>query len=219
MKKIFSLGIILFLHIQIIFAQLEKNTWLLGGNFNINQQKATGFSYIPIFDNSESKYINKGFNTTSTSSIINFNTNIGYFVMDKLAIGLNLGINYFKDSTDYIGIGVSRHKELQFDYGVFVRYYVLNKEKNFNVPVEISFNYYYNNNAQFYSNTNFENYKKVKIQTGIECFLNRVIGVEFLLGYAYSELEETNSLSTRNSRFIKHDFFMSLGFQIHLSKN
>ena len=218
MKKIFSLGIILFLHIQLIFAQLEKNTWLLGGNFNINQQKATGFSYIPIFDNSESKYINKGFNTTSTSSIINFNTNIGYFVMDKLAIGLNLGINYFKDSTEYIGYYLLNPKKLRIDYGIFVRYYVLNKEKKFNVPIEISYNFYnYNNYIDNYY-TIIENNKQIKIQTGIECFLNRVIGVEFLVGYAYSEFELKNSSSTYYSKNFKDDFFMNLGFQIHLSK-
>ena len=214
MKKIFFTCVVFILFIHNINAQLEKNTWLLGGNFNFNQQKISGFTNIN--DQDIGFYKNVNYNSNKIS--ITFNSNIGYFIIDKLVLGVNFNFSYLYDSGKYEGGFETLTKYLILDYGTFARYYLLKKEKNFNIP--IIFNYAYKKNK--YNNSSNDNYIKqntFKFQTGLEYFFNSALGLEFLIGYGYTEYNQNSNLYFNNyeNKYV-NELLINIGFQFHLIK-
>ena len=209
MKKIFFTCVVFILFIHNINAQLEKNTWLLGGNFNFNQQKNNGYF----------KFINRGYslneNYYSNKVSISFNSNIGYFIIDKLALGVNFNFSYINDPGQY---GVIT-KDLILDYGTFARYYLLKKEKNFNIPIIINYAFL---KKIYYDLGSYNNYIKqntFKFQTGLDFFLNSALGLEFLIGYGYTEYNQNlNDYFISYENKYVNELLINIGFQFHLIK-
>src|SRR3989337_2214932 len=69
-------------------AQTEKGSWLVGGNVEVN--------------------------TAEDDTQIDFSPNAGYFLLDNLAVGARVGLNYRKQETT---------KTTSLGFGPFARYY------------------------------------------------------------------------------------------------
>lgn len=104
-KYIFTF--ILFLLIHKSSAQLDKKTWLIGGDFNMNYSQSSGLIDDNFADKNIGRYNDKTFN-------ISLKPKVGYFILDKLAIGLNFGVGYINYSNQidtFLGYnsGISNH--------------------------------------------------------------------------------------------------------------
>ena len=118
--KIIKLFIISVLFTLTANSQITKGNWLMGGNASISYTKS-----IPKQTNT---YLNSA--EGKTFSIL-LQPNIGYFVVDKFAIGLKLGVTNTYPTNQSFQIN-----QTQFSISPFLRYYLLKTDKPFNIFVE-----------------------------------------------------------------------------------
>jgi hypothetical protein len=163
-------------------AQITKGNWMVGGLGDFSSTKTT--------------YIFDGIRNEQKRTVFNISPDIGYFLVDKFAIG-----TYAKFGYDDFGDLNTK----TFGFGPFVRYYFLQPEKLVNVFAQANFGYNEgksNNGGEYHVND-------YGIKAGVVIFFNSSVGLEFALGYNTSTI---NSISTDNALKI------GLGFQIHLKK-
>jgi hypothetical protein len=175
--------------------QLDKKHWLVGGTGSF-------FSY-------KEEFIATGQPALSGKlREVNILANVGYFLFDKLAAGLRPGIASVKSRGANT---LATHTEnIAIYVGPFVRYYIMSKEKQFNILVDGS--------CQFGSLTNFGkgSVNNASIMAGSEMFFNSSVGIEFLIGYLYQKrtIDDTQT----GYSFLRKGLHASIGFQIHLTK-
>ncbi len=177
------------------FAQLDKGTWLVGGNGSFNSSKNTfAANYLP----------NGVANYQITS--LKIMPNIGYFITDKFVGGIKVTFDWYKNVG---GGGYTNNKRT--DYGMFTRYYFLNKEKDFNILIDGAFQL---------GNSWLGNFKGTRnnysIMGGPSIFFNSSVAIEFLAGYLY-ELEKIRDVAISYNDLTK-GFQFRIGLQIHLKK-
>jgi hypothetical protein len=181
-------------------AQLDKKVWLVGGSGSFD-------SYKQVYSLPQSSagwtYDYKEINVTAT---------IGYFFINKLVIGVKPEFSYLK------GIGKEQTGDIatptKLIVGPFIRYYLLNKEKPFNIFAETSYQTGLNNIPL--TTAGKGNYTKFSVMTGTEIFFNSSVGLEILLGYkATKETIGNPSVPYIDTR---KGLQLAVGFQIHLEK-
>lgn len=177
-------------------AQLDQNSFLVGGFANFYASKSE-YTSIPFpITNGYSNQINLSVSPT-----------VGYFIADKFAVGLRPFFSWGKgESFPYdptVSGGTSESK--RYGIGPFVRYYFLDKEKQFNILTDISYQMGVWDIGDKGKLSNFS------ILAGPVIYFNSAVGMEFLLGYR-SQAEELKDYSTNSTR----GFNVSLGLQIHL---
>lgn len=208
MKKIKLLLTATFLIAISSNAQLEKKTWLVGGTGSFNSFTR------------ESTFIYDLNNVSSTSIMqskikqFDISAKVGYFFYNKLVSGITFSYDRQIESDGKILAGVFSPRisdDVKFSAGPFVRYYLLNKDKNFNILAETSY--------QFGIITNTANASgkvdKFTFLIGPEIFFNSSVGMELLVGYKlYNEKFDNERYYSYNDNGI----LFSIGFQIHLEK-
>ncbi len=173
MKKLFIIAVLVTVS-SLGYSQVSKSTWLLGGSAGFS---ATTGDY--------------------KSTSININPNIGYFVMDKLAVGARIGFDYYKPK--------DVDASTEFSAGPFVRYYFVDlgsKAKLFG-HAQFGFGSTKEGGGESVSSTNWG------IYAGPAFFLNPSIALEATLGYGASKSKGTPSQGA---------FGLNIGFQIHFAK-
>ena len=190
------------------FGQLDKKTWLVGGTGSFDSYKQ-----------------NETFVFTQTGEIqdversvkeLEFSPKVGYFVIDKLALGLGISyINQKYETKTISGIfGDGASKSYSFYVGPFARYYFLNKEKPYNILAEA--NYQIGNLDLSDFSDDKGKLSKFSIFVGPEIFFNSSVGMNFLVGYTNIQRNMDNNTYTSIDR---NGFQIALGFQIYLRKN
>lgn len=174
------------------FSQLDKKTWLVGGNANFSS------------GNFES-----GISIESKQTKALFAPNIGYFFYEKLVSGLKLSYGHNKVSFGSVFLPL---EQSTYSFGPFIRYYLLEKEKLINILVESS--YMYGNLIQGSQiigggKTNTES-STFNIMAGPVVYFNSSVGLEFLVGYS---VEKYKKYSGSNKNFT-----VGIGFQFYLQK-
>ena len=175
-KNILILSILLFTTIC-ANSQITKGNWMVGGSGDYTNETVTSDT------GNKTKY-----------KVITIKPNVGYFIMDKFAIGGTL--NYMNQgSFNTYGIGL------------FSRYYFLEPEKIFNLYAQIHYDYDINvSDVTFTSRTRYTQFYGAIM--GLEVFLNNSVGLEFSLQYEKGILNDANS----------ETFKAVIGFQIHLER-
>lgn len=183
--KLSNIIIILILSISsTVHAQISKRNWMMGGNGS--------------FSSSERYPVQSRIQGAKIKELI-ISGRLGYFFVDKFVAGA--AVKYYK--YDRRGDNVSN-----LNYGLYSRYYILNKEKVVNIFAEggyylgrISFNNAKDNDFQYgYS-----------VSAGPSVFFNQSVAME--LGVEYSSSRFTG---VSNDRLNALNVF--LGFQIFLEK-
>ena len=174
------------LHSLTAKCQLEKKTWLVGGSVSYSHANYNNGVYSSIQEQYE----------------FTIKPAIGYFFIDKLAGGI---------STSFYEIGSKAQgttiwsKYSDFNFGPFVRYYFLKKEKLVNVVAES----YYHVGAE--ASTSGLNKTTLAFSAGPVLYFNSSVGLEFLVSYITYKYKNVNP-SDNKIQF-------SLGLQIHLQKD
>ena len=193
-KTLFS--ILAFFALSTAFAQFEQGRMLVGGD--------VGFSSITAKGKSGSTTVTYGKTTTFSLS-----PKFGYFIIDNLAIGgeLEAAVSNYKDDD-----GEDESKFSQISIGPFARYY-------FDPGVFVHAGFGFGSAKEkdtFGSGTDETKYGLTKFDVGVgyAVFLNDNVAIEPMLGYGTSSLKNKDN----DSKSIDSGIYLSVGFQIYLSK-
>jgi outer membrane protein W len=179
MKKSILLLLIAFIFCDIANCQITKDNWLVGGSgqFRKKHEDLQGSDIRSLF--------------------ISAVPDIGYFIIDKLGVGLKINFSYnrIKDKDNI-------SKATMLGLGPFVRYYFLPSDNRINIFSEAAYEYttafdgHYQNDFYF--------------SAGPVMFFNSSVGLE--LSAKYSTMNSMISNATAKT------VFLTIGFQIHLEK-
>lgn len=175
-----------------VFCQLTKGNWLVGGTGSFSSTKNT--------------YSNNNYYQTSDVTDIKISPNIGYFVVDKFAVGLRP--SFSKNKAQVTTTGGASTNVNRFEIGPFIRYYFLNDENHYNLLAEASYQY-----GVYRFKPDKGNITTFSVLVGPVIYFNTVVGMEFLLGY-YKRNEDVKGSFTTEQK----GFQIAVGFQIHLEK-
>ncbi len=178
-------------------AQLEKGTWLLGGTGSFYSYSGSYTYMYPSAITLPSEYTD-----------ISVSGTVGYFVADKLALGLRPSFSSFKGVVLPPGAGTTNTK--RYTIGPFGRYYILNMEKPLNLVADVSYQFGIIDTPTPPGQSG--KISSFSFLAGPVFYFNSSAGLEFLLGYKrFAEnLEETYSDKRKG-------FYISIGFQFHLT--
>jgi hypothetical protein len=184
MKKLL-LAASLFVSSTTIFAQVDQGQWLAGGSAG--------------FDHSS-----QGDDKVTTISIA---PDLGYFVINQLAVGLRPEFGYMK-SKSKIGTTTSSSSTTAFFVAPFVRYYFMQSGEKVNVFGDASYGF---GSSKVKGGTSVSgNYYQVK--AGPAIFLTPNTALEFALYYrSFGGDAYENAAGDREGHF-----GVGIGFQIHL---
>ena len=171
------------------YGQITKKNWLLGG---------TG-SY------SSDKQVLQGSTTELKSAYATLTPNIGYFIADKFAIGINLGFGLNKITAT----NIPSSSITNYFAGPFAKYYFLPKDKLLNLFLYGNYNYGISRGKNSGVVDKSSGYK-YSIAGGPVIFFNNSVGLELSMGWYHSKSIDDKSY-TNSIKF-------GLGFQIHLEK-
>lgn len=166
-------------------AQITKGNWMLGGNgdFSITKTKKDGTDILK-------------------STHLRVIPNVGYFILNKFAVGLSGLLDYQKQKPSYQGS--TSNSQTYYSLGPFARYYFLSAENQLNIFSEVSY-YHAISNPGKSGTDNFS------FLGGAVLFVNSSVGIEFTGRY---------SKSIQNTADLKYNTFqLGLGFQIHLERD
>jgi outer membrane protein len=170
MRKIL-LSLTLVLAFACTQAQTERGDWMVGGSFQLN--------------------------TSENNTQIALTPNAGLFVINNLAIGGNVIIDYSK---------VGDNKRTDIGIGPFIRYYFTQAKVR---PIlHGSFNFISSRNkTPLYSNT--ENGINYFLGGGAAIFISDQVSIDGLMGYAHSKYSDFDGSG---------GFALTIGFQVYLLK-
>jgi hypothetical protein len=157
----------------------------------------------------------------------------GYFIWDKLAIGLRAGVNHSNAKYVLEGNNVTylfmdtRSKATSLSVSPFVRYYLLPAPSKVNVLADAGYIYgktkERTESFQIYSqpggmpsesvsmSTTKDDSHSFSISAGPAFFLNPKVSLEVTAGYLFSDFGGVTNKKDNS-------FIAGLGFQVHLSK-
>lgn len=189
MKKL-TLLFLFFTITATAFTQIKKGQYLLGGSINFES-------------------IREEYSTTPGYTANNFfiSPAIGYFIVDNMAGGLSLELDFYDTKSATVEI-----HNIITTISPFLRFYFLPAPKKVNAFIDVS---YIHNKKKFSSFSNPAYYERAKgysISAGPSIFLTRQVALEFTLGYKHTLSD--NSDKTK-STVINSGF----GLQIHLGKD
>lgn len=178
MKKLI-LGVSLLISTA-ISAQVSQGNWLVGGN--------ASFSYTESKSGSTNPY---------KAIIIDLAPNVGYFVIDQLALGAK--VNYRRNQSESNDI---KNTFESMNISPFARYYILESDKMLNPFLESSYRF-----GVFES----DNTQEFSIGGGLAIFVNQNVAYEITLNYVDTRLKnfENNTIQFQG-------LMLGLGIQIHL---
>jgi hypothetical protein len=193
MKIVVLITIFILKICNISHCQISKNNWLVGGNLSYSKVNSAG--------------TNASNNKTTTIEIM---PNIGYFIFDKLAVGIKQNTHLSKEKRPQVDGSTNTFNQNNFSFGPFIRYYFLDIDNRVNVFSDFSGYYTFITNRSNGIRGGVSKSIDYSIFAGSALFVNSTVGLEFLLGYTgFKDIEN-------ESRSDKIQF--RIGLQIHLEK-
>ncbi|MCX6316770.1 MAG: outer membrane beta-barrel protein [Bacteroidetes bacterium] len=154
-------------------AQTAKNDWMVGGSFRLN--------------------------TSDNNTQIGFSPSAGLFILDNLALGGNLGVNYTK---------FGDAKSTSFNIGPFVRYYFTTESQAVRPILQGTFNFLTTKQTAInFSTTNTG--INFFVGGGAAMFISENVSIDALVGYDRTKIESQSG---------RGGFAFNVGFQVYLLK-
>jgi hypothetical protein len=205
MKKI-TLIIFFITSYSIAKCQLDQGNWLAGGSASLSFANGETTNNVGV---QKSNY-------TDLSVL----PDVGYFLIDKLAVGLKPGFTFhnyhYEDLINNGNVaGSGGHAVMSwFDIGPFVRYYFLPNSDDQRVNLLAEANYSHGWANQYPGKGDRDNYS---LYGGPVVFFNSTAALEFLIGYSSSNTKTYGLNTSQDDIKIKRNSLrFSLGFQIYL---
>jgi hypothetical protein len=170
-------------------AQITKGNWLVGGSGSFSTSTATS-------ENTD------GTENTQKSIGSQINPNLGYFLSDKLAVGLDLSLSFSNPAG-------SDNSNWAIGLGPFLRYYFLPEDNQINLFSQASVRF---NNGLSEINRDSKS-TTLGLSAGGVVFFNNSVGLELSLNYEDRTFKRANNPDSK-----LNSLFLGLGFQIHLEK-
>ena len=205
MKKIQLLLLVVLLtcNVMSLFAQVEKGKWFIAADGSCN------------FDIGKEKYEYGGTTTDNYKYFeFDFNPMGGYFVIDKLPIGLYFDVYSRSNKASDDG---DKYSETQFVVGPFARYYITDIKKLFPfVEGRVGFGTWHEKYTG--GDTEKESYFSTRIGGGATYFFTQNVGLDAFIGYDYdvwtskaNENEESDYKSKYGSVEINFGIVVTFG--------
>lgn len=173
MKHLFAIISLLCL-CGIAKAQTAKGDWMVGGDLSLN--------------------------TSNNNTQIGFTPRVGGFIINNLALGGELNINYSK---------IVDNKVTNFGIGPFLRYYFTNANVRPIIQGDLGYvsQNVKNTSSGFTSTNNGIHYF---LGAGAAAFISNNVSIDFLMGYDHVKLTDIPG---------EGGFKLTVGFQVYLLKN
>ena len=182
MQKTFLLIIAVCFLIKNANSQITKGNWLVGGSASFSSLKSSSTATLQ-------------FKQTN----IQITPLVGYFLMDKFAVGLNPSLTY--------GSNNLANNSTIITIGPFVRYYFLKPENVFNLFTEGSYAY---GSITGKGQGTGQRLNTYSISGGPVLYFNSSVGLEFIIAYSTTKIVGFSG--------INNEIRFGIGFQIHLEK-
>lgn len=192
MNRLRYLLLVVCLYSTAAVCQLNKRTWIVGGD--------AGF-------NTSTYQVNSVVNTKTAN--LQLSGSVGYFVAPRLPVGIR--ISWQSKALKYDDpYGTTRQGHLTYrGTGLFARYYFLKRTDR---PLNIVLDAHYWLGAVVSDlSLNVARFHRYTLAAGPVVYLNSRLGLELLLGYFREKTADPGKPTT--------GFQASLGLQIHLKKN
>ena len=184
MKTYKAIILVSLLFISAANAQITKGNWMVGGSGNFTNYKST-------FDNN-------GTEITQTGSGLTISPNLGYFIVDNVALGTIVSFSFSNPSGD-------NNNSQGYGISPFIRYYFRKSDKMINPFLQTSYSFNEGKSDSGGSNKS----TGYTIKGGSAIFFNSSVALELSLNYDSSKY---------NSNSKSNNFTAGIGFQIHLEK-
>ncbi len=156
-------------------AQTSRNDWMIGGNFSLN--------------------------TADNNTQIGFTPGAGVFVIDNLAVGGNLGLNYSK---------TGNNKFTSFGVGPFVRYYFTTETQAVRPILHGSFNYLSTKQKVGNQASSTNNGVNFFVGGGAAMFISKNVSIDAIAGYDRTKYKNFDGSG---------GFAFTIGFQVYLLRD
>ena len=133
---------------------------------------------------------------------LKINPNVGYFLIDRLSVGIKTSIE--KSNIKEPGTS-GQNRYTDFNLGPFLRYYLLNPDKNVNIFSEGLYQYGFEKGERETISKN-----TFSISAGPVIYFNTVVGLELVV--SYSTYKYPGRIGSNNTITI------GIGLQVHLEK-
>lgn len=130
-----------------------------------------------------------GVDTEVKTNSFSFNPKAGYFVTDKLAVGVELGVGSGKEETTVAGVGSTEEKTNSFSGGVFARYYFLDLGQRFKTYTEAGLGF----GSQKWEQDGTELQKDTNFGLGIDLGINYFVTENFAINFGLADVLAFNS--------------------------
>ena len=189
MKKAFTL-VLAFMISSLIYSQTYKGYWLAGGSVSFTKTKLepAGTEY----------------------STFTMNPRVGYFLIDHLAVGLNIHTSNFTSKSRTAGTA----KSTEVAAGPFARYYFLNSGDRFNVFVDGSVVLGTGKLSGTNTSTEKVDLFIYRFAGGPVFYFTPNVALELNTGY-----QSIRYSSTSNETSWNNNLFFGIGFQVHLTNS
>lgn len=154
------------------------------------------------------------FESTKNENTVNYQStnffispNIGYFIINKLPIGLRVDFRFYNSKSQNLETHL-----VNTSISPFLRYYFLPLQRKVNVFIDVS---YIHDKSKWSSDSNPGYFVKTRgyyFSGGPSIFLTDQIALEFTLGYKHTKSYDFGDIKETK-------FNSGLGLQIHLGKN
>lgn len=196
MKKNLTFIVLLFFLSSVALAQVEKGKWFVAGYSSLGLDIGT----------EKYEYPNSGWKSSTVSEYkyteFDFNPLVGYFVIDKLPVGLFIDYEYWKEKDKDDD---DAWKTTDFTIGPFVRYYIT-EVKGFYPYAEGRIGFGSHKDIEEYGGDEEEWKSSIftyKFGVGSTYFLTDHVGLDLFLGYDFDsykykddDYEESESYSS-----------------------
>ncbi len=125
----------------------------------------------------------------SKENNFNFNPKAGYFITDKFAVGVELGIGSSKTEDSAPGVPTDETKTNSFGAGVFGRYYFLNLGQRFKTYAEAGVGF----GGTKLEDNGTDVWKDKNFNVGIDLGINYFITDRFAINFGLTDLLSFNS--------------------------
>ena len=174
MKKIL-VSLVLLTASVAAFSQTTKNDWMIGGNFRVN--------------------------TSKNNTQIGFTPSAGMFVIDNLAVGGNILLDYSKSGNN---------KYTSFGVGPFARYYFTTETQAVRPLLHANFNYLSTKNKIGSNASSTNTGTNFFVGGGAAIFISDNVSLDIIGGYDRTKYKNFDGSG---------GFAFNIGFQVYLLKN